>query len=122
MCFYHDCYADFWQQRYPKLRRPQQCHECFRTIPAGELAEYVTARFEGEFYADYYCGECEATRFRVHLMELKEGCKGAETWCPRGDLKEYCKEMEIERSTFNGGQIYLRKRRRETKRKPAKIA
>jgi len=124
MCFVHDgVSSDFLTVRYPKTRKPHTCDECFRAIPAGELAEYVSQKFEGELLANYYCGECEATRFRVHLMELAEGCAGNETWCPIGDLANYCDEMKIKRSNHSGGQLYLRKRKRELKaRRPTKRA
>lgn len=124
MCFYRDYgVIDFHRVAVVQTRKAHQCTECFRDIPAGELAEYVSQKYEGELCANYYCGECEATRFRIHLMELAEGCTGNETWCPIGDLANYCDEMKIKRSTHSGGQLYLRKRRRELKvQRPAKRA
>lgn len=123
MCFYHDGYAEFCTIQVVAGRKPHQCDECFRQIPAGELSQYISGKYEGELFSNYYCGECEATRFRVHLMELAEGCKGAETWCPYGDLADYCREMEIKRSTHRGGQIYLRKVKREkAAEKAARVA
>lgn len=124
MCFYHDGgIAEFQRVAVVLTRKAHQCGECFREIRARELAQHVSQKYEGDLLSDYYCGECEATRFRVHLMDLAEGCTGNETWCPIGDLANYCDEMKIKRSTHSGGQLYLRKRRRELKaRRPVKRA
>lgn len=111
MCFDHDYYPEFSDWSVVKCRKPHQCEECGKTIPSGELAEHHTGQFDGEFFSTYLCGSCEATRHKVHKHELAEGCRGSETWCPVGELHEYCKDHEIEFATADEGRAFLRAKR-----------
>lgn len=123
MCFVNEGTVDFYQERAVKSRKAHACDECTRTIPAGEMALRNSGLFEGEIFSGYYCGECAATRFRIHLHELHEKCRWDESWCPVGDLVWYCQDTGFRRSTHFVGQLYLAaKRNRELSRRAASRA
>jgi hypothetical protein len=113
MCFdYDDAEApQFASVSIVKCRKPRKCQECGGDINAGELAEYQSGLFDGEFYHDHYCGACEATRKAIADKETAEGCYGIEIWCPKGGLAVYCHDTGFARATVEDGQRYLAKMR-----------
>lgn len=116
MCFDHDGdFADFCGTAYPKVAKPHRCDECDRIIEAGHLAMNQSGKFDGSMFSTYTCGECELTRYQIHLHELEEGCKGQETWCPHGELLQYCFDTKFPRADFLAGQEYLTTKRAEAR-------
>lgn len=108
MCFDSADSSEFSDNAVVKCRVDHVCEECNSKIQRGDLAFYLTGKTEGEFYSMYLCGQCESTRFRIHEHEIAEGCMQYESWCPIGDLVEYCRDTGFDRETTETGQIYLR--------------
>lgn len=115
MCFdhYDDEYAEFYGERYVMCRKPHRCEECGRAIPSGELAMNRSGKFDGDMFSLYVCGACELTRYQIHLHEIEEGCKGDETWCPNGELLQYCHDTSFPRAEKLAGQEFLATKRDE---------
>jgi len=49
---------EFYQEKMVVCRKPHECVECKRTIEAGEKAEYIAGKWEGEVITSYTCTEC----------------------------------------------------------------
>lgn len=122
MCFYYDEYAEFFDDNYVKCRKAHRCEECNQPIQIGELAYATSGKFDGNMFSAHYCGACELTRYNVHLHEIEEGCTGEETWCPSGELMEYCAEHDFPRANAEAGQQYLATKRSERAQKKSNRA
>ena len=51
-----DC--EFYERKNPIARKDHKCCECGRVIPKGEQYEYVTGKYEGEFFECKTCWQC----------------------------------------------------------------
>ena len=116
MCFDNDDVAEFYEETVVKSRKPHRCEACNRVIPVGELALSFSGKHDGTFFSGHTCGECEATRFRIHRHELHEKCTWRESWCPLEELVNYCRDTGFRRSTHFVGQLYLTAQRNRAKR------
>jgi hypothetical protein len=98
-----------------------RCRECGCEIGPGELLwsvwqeeetdswdEWELANDIPETFRATICGACELTRFRIHCHELMEGCHESESWCPFGELRDYCHSADFEFSTHDEGREFLR--------------
>ena len=120
MCFDYDETYDVYRESIVKTRKPHKCYCCDREIADNELAISFAGICSDGIDKGYVCGDCEATRFRIHLHEVHEGCRGYETWCAYGELDSYCRDTQFRRSTRFVGQLYLaaKKNRERAKRQP----
>lgn len=131
MCFTDDGDYDWYVGEETRsivpVTAPVKCHECRREI-TGEFAVKVhqiedpESRSDDDFDEDWnlrpeaepleewtgiVCGECDLTRFRIHLHELEEGCHESESWCPYGELRDYCCETDFEQSSREDGAKWI---------------
>mgnify|MGYP000084118037 FL=1 len=112
MCFYNDGPDVVCQvNAVVRTRKQHRCEECGAVIPKGDLAENVTGLCDGSWFSGYFCGACEKTRHTIHEHEIAEGCHWAESWCPVGELEDYCRESGIEMATAEEGRAFLASRR-----------
>lgn len=116
MCFDTDFSATFYRESAVKVRKPHKCEACRRVIPVGELALSFGGMCDGHMFNGYSCGECDATRFRIHLHELHEKCHWDDSWCPLDELVGYCQIADFRRSTHFVGQLYLTAQRNRDRR------
>lgn len=107
MCFHHDEYADCWSSKIRKARTDHSCESCYRKIQPGELCYFGSGIFDGNPFSLYVCGECMATRYRIHLHELERGCREYESWAKFDEIIEYCDERNFPRSDHKAGQAYM---------------
>jgi hypothetical protein len=97
-----------------------RCLECWRDIPPGDLLWSVHQEEETdswdveqleedtpETFDAKICGACELTRFRIHLEELIAGCYESESWCPFGEVIDYCHDSGDGLATYEEGQAFL---------------
>jgi hypothetical protein len=64
VCVYVDCDSspDFLTCAHVKARKPHKCFECGRRIAIGDIYEYVTGKWEGEFDTFKTCDLCAEIR------------------------------------------------------------
>lgn len=58
----YDQYNDFSRETHPKGRKAHKCCECGRTIPIGEVHQYITGKTDGHFWDNRTCPQCEEIR------------------------------------------------------------
>ncbi len=63
----YECYCDyepneFYSAYERKARKPHKCGECFKSIPVGEVYEYVSAKCDGAMWDSKTCARCLALR------------------------------------------------------------
>lgn len=121
MCFDYDETYDVYRESIVKTRKTHKCYCCGREIAVGELAVSFVGICSDFIDKGHVCGGCEATRFRVHLREVHEGCRGSETWCAYAELLSYCHDTGFRRSTRFVGQLYLTAKRNRERAKPRAI-
>lgn len=76
--------SNFYNNTYPKARKEHICNICGEKIKVGEKYARQTGKFDGEFYSDSYCLDCEAVRnayFRYLMLEK--------------NTDEYCNDWQI---------------------------
>lgn len=112
MCFDTDGYVAAYQEAIRKARKPHRCNEsCGNPINVGDLYVSFSGIYDDGPFSGATCGACELTRQRIHKHELAEGCHWNESWCPSGELRDYCVEAEFAPSTPEEGQAYLQARK-----------
>lgn len=88
MCYEPDEYYECYESTIRKARKPHKCDGCFQPIEAGELYKYGSGIFQGEPVVDRVCGACELRVYRLHIIELAEGCPPWSSWYPPYDAIE----------------------------------
>lgn len=88
MCYEPDEYYECYETTIRKARKPHKCDGCFQPIGAGELYKYGSGIFQGEPVVDRVCGACELRVYRLHIIELAEGCPPWSSWYPPYDAIE----------------------------------
>lgn len=111
MCFYYDDYCEAYHSEIRKCRKNYMCGGCSGKINVGDLCVYTSGIFEGDPFSERYCGACEHTRHRIHLKELKEGCREQNSWISYDELFDYCIEEPFQKSGHEEGQIHLMRER-----------
>jgi hypothetical protein len=111
MCFYQDESPEFYEQSIRKARREHRCEGCHKPIARGDLYVYGSGKYDGDFYDFKTCGVCELDRHRIHIMELSEGCRSAESWCPVDELGNTLPDYGIDFSSREHGQRWLSRQR-----------
>ncbi len=94
MCFTDFESPEFVNGKIVQAVKPHRCCECGRTINTGELYEYVSGQWCGDFQVFKTCGSCYATRQDVIDREIAEGCSDAESVPPFGGLHECLSEYD----------------------------
>lgn len=74
MCYYSDCYVDFYKESFVKARKIHICCECQRRIQPTEYYRKVVGSWDGEFDSFKTCGLCLDLIERVRAIELANGC------------------------------------------------
>jgi len=88
MCFIYDDVAVCHSEKPVKCRKPHVCAGCSRVIQPGESALNSTGRFDGSWYSEYACENCERAVLSIVIRELAEGCRWDEAWCAWSDLAQ----------------------------------
>jgi hypothetical protein len=52
-------FSSGWRE-IKKTRKDHRCWGCAEVIPAGSHAWYEAGKYDGDFYADYYCDNCKS--------------------------------------------------------------
>lgn len=107
MCFDNDV-SGYATDTTSKARKPRKCSWCNAPIATGELYVRSSGIVEGEFFHSSTCGVCELDRHRIHIIELSHGCRHHESWCQPDDLFDLRADYEIEKSSREDGQRWLR--------------
>jgi ssDNA-binding Zn-finger/Zn-ribbon topoisomerase 1 len=68
--------AEFYSITTPKARKEHKCEECGRTIPMGTVYQKVAGRFDGDFYSQDTCMDCEEIRRAFTCPESTECTNG----------------------------------------------
>lgn len=90
MCFNNDDgYCEMYELRYVKCRKPHKCGGCNRIIPKGEQTTCETWLWEGDWFATYSCDDCRRMILSIADLEISEGCRWHEAWCPLDELQQY---------------------------------
>lgn len=63
-CIYVGGYdrPEFFNTQLPTARKPHVCGECGKIIQTGELYEYTTGKWDGEFSKHFTCSVCVEIR------------------------------------------------------------
>jgi hypothetical protein len=88
MCYEPDEYYECYESAIRKARKPHKCDGCFQPIESGDLYKYGSGIFQGEPVVDRVCGACELRVYRLHIIELAEGCPPWSSWYPPYDAIE----------------------------------
>ncbi len=51
-------FSSGWRE-VKKTRKKHRCFGCRELIQEGSRAWYVAGKYEGDFFADYYCDDCK---------------------------------------------------------------
>jgi hypothetical protein len=63
-----DCEPVEFQSRKSVLgRKPHRCCECLRMIPVGERQMIYSGKFDGHFFSERVCVDCEAMRKEMDI-------------------------------------------------------
>lgn len=112
MCFIYDEYAEWFTQNTRKARKEHPCEGCCHKVKPGEIHLHCRGKYEGDFFQYRVCGACELDIYRVHLFEIAEGCEGQETYPWPNDISYGLDAHELERSTREDGQEWMRRGQR----------
>jgi len=106
VCFDNDEQSDVWAESIVKARKRWHCDECSSGILPGEHYQRIGSLYDGRWSTLRTCARCFWDRARVYNLEISEGCKPWESWCPVGYLHEHMENLaENERwSRSNGGE------------------
>lgn len=88
MCYESDDYAEFYEASIVRARKPHRCDCCCNMITCGELYYYGSGKFDGDFFTSHYCGACELVIYRLHIIELMDGCPWRTSWYPPDDAMQ----------------------------------
>jgi hypothetical protein len=113
MCFWNDEPAEFYESEIRRARKPRHCDGCRGEIARGDLYRAGRGKFEGSWYTFDVCGMCDRDRERIHEAELDEGCSWNESWCPIEEVVASLPDYDLDRSSKEAGQDWLRSRRIE---------
>lgn len=94
MCYEPDEYYDCYETTIRKARKQHKCDGCFQPIEAGELYKYGSGILQGEPVVDRVCGACELRVYRLHIIELAEGCPPWSSWYPPYDAIDAMRHHE----------------------------
>jgi hypothetical protein len=98
MCFEHDGYNEFYNQKTVTTKKPHKCECCRETIPSGAKCDYHAGKFDGDFFAFYVCESCERKRLSIAADEIRHGCDYSTAWASYEDINDYlaeCPDLEI---------------------------
>lgn len=115
MCFDYEEQYEFYTEKITKARKRHSCDGCCKGINPGELYKHGRGQYEGHFDTLRTCGACELDRYRIHVHELSEGCAGWQSWCVAQELGEALHYAEMECSSREFGQRYLKRLLQERK-------
>lgn len=80
----YDGSLEFYDSRVIVARKSHKCEECGREIPSGQQYEYVSGKFDGDFFYVKTCMDC---------VDIRDGltCNGGsiahgQLW---GELRDY---------------------------------
>jgi hypothetical protein len=109
MCFYYDDYASVYHEQVRTARKPHKCDHCRREIAKGQRYVYGSGVFDGSGFSLKACGACELDRYRIHIIELGEGCSPHDSWADMSsdDVIEWMHYHDFDRSTPDEGQRFL---------------
>lgn len=113
MCFYADGTAEFYESEIRRSRKPRRCDGCRGEIARGDLYRAGRGKYEGGWFTTQVCGACVLDQERIHEAEMEEGCHWNESWCPIEDVVESLPDYDLDRSSKEAGQDWLRSRRVE---------
>lgn len=85
MCYESDDHAEFYEASIVRARKPHRCECCCKTIQVGELYHYGSGKFDGDFFTSRHCGPCVLVIYRLHIIELMDGCPPQTSWYPAED-------------------------------------
>lgn len=70
-------YAEFWQEREVKARKPHKCCECLADISAGAVYTKTIGKYEGDFFSFETCALCGEIR---EVFGCGDGVPYTELW------------------------------------------
>lgn len=110
MCFIYDEYPEASEQVVRMARKRHMCEGCGRGVGSGERYTENTGIFEGEPFRYRVCGACELDAWIIFIHEISEGCGRGESWIAPGDLPDYRSEHEMQQSSIEDGQRFMKLR------------
>lgn len=98
MCFDHDGYPEFSEDRVLTAKKEHRCTDCRSVIAKGEQYYRHAGKCDGDFYVSKECRRCCYDRNRIVEMELSEGCRWHEAQPPLDWLGDILSERGMKRT------------------------
>jgi hypothetical protein len=93
MCFEYDEYVQFGgTRRVRKTRKRHRCNGCLKGIPTGSTCTNNTGLFDGHWFSEYVCDDCQRLLLSIVAEELREGCPWHTAWCATEEMQEYSRD------------------------------
>ena len=95
MCYESDDYCEWYRAKVQRAKKPHNCTTCGTTIATGQSYEYATGKFDGDVFVAKTCGACMLGIYRLHVIELAEGCPEDSSWYPPEACREQMHELRV---------------------------